>query len=42
MATTATGKKRKTQTETLNMLAEKFGMKRADVKKHLEDLGEAQ
>ena len=37
MATTATGKKRMTQSDVINHFAERFGMKRAQVKELFED-----
>jgi DNA-binding protein HU-beta len=38
MATTAAGKKRMTQSEVINHFAEKYGMKRAQVKQMFEDI----
>jgi len=38
MATTAAGKKRMTQSEVVNHFAEKYGMKRAQVKQMFEDI----
>src|SRR2546430_16493823 len=38
MATTATGKKRMTQSDVINYFAERTGMKRAQVKQLFEDL----
>src|SRR5437867_13061752 len=38
MATTATGKKRMTQSDVINYFAERTGMKRAQVKQFFEDL----
>jgi DNA-binding protein HU-beta len=38
MATTATGKKRMTQSEVFNHFAERFGLKRAQVKELFEEL----
>jgi hypothetical protein len=38
MATTATGKKRMTQSDVINYFAEKTGMKRAQVKQLFEDI----
>ena len=38
MATTAAGKKRMTQSEVLNHFAEKFGLKRAQVKELFDEL----